>query len=281
MNFLKSMSLGPRGLRHKLTIIFSLLSVIPLLICGYLISYYFFIMGRDIKQITLIIVIGLVVILAGWRLAQEIIDSVIDLARQAEAISKGDIREVKVGREDELGELGMSLNKMASQIKENIQELQTHLEKIEELTIIDELTNLYNQKYMKERLNEEIERAITFQHPCSLIFLRVDKIEPYSKEALLPEIALVLRKNADNIDKVGRFEDEKFVLILPEKSKKRAIEIAEKIKEDVSAIKEGLIISIGVSSNPLDGNSAEGLLNKAKIAMEEAEREGGNCVKAA
>jgi len=167
MNFLKSMSLGPRGLRHKLTIIFSLLSVIPLLICGYLISYYFFIMGRDIKQITLIIVIGLVVILAGWRLAQEIIDSVIDLARQAEAISKGDIREVKVEREDELGELGMSLNKMASQIKENIQELQTHLEKIEELTIIDELTNLYNQKYMKERLNEEIERAITFQHPCS------------------------------------------------------------------------------------------------------------------
>jgi len=281
MNFLKSMSLGPRGLRHKLTIIFSLLSVIPLLICGYLISYYFFIMGRDIKQITLIIVIGLVVILAGWRLAQEIIDSVIDLARQAEAISKGDIREVKVEREDELGELGMSLNKMASQIKENIQELQTHLEKIEELTIIDELTNLYNQKYMKERLNEEIERAITFQHPCSLIFLRVDKIEPYSKEALLPEIALVLRKNADNIDKVGRFEDEKFVLILPEKSKKRAIEIAEKIKEDVSAIKEGLIISIGVSSNPLDGNSAEGLFNKAKIAMEEAEREGENCVKAA
>jgi len=91
----------------------------------------------------------------------------------------------------------------------------------------------------------------------------------------------VLRKNADNIDKVGRFEDEKFVLILPEKSKKRAIEIAEKIKEDVSAIKEGLIISIGVSSNPLDGNSAEGLFNKAKIAMEEAEREGENCVKAA
>jgi len=123
--------------------------------------------------------------------------------------------------------------------------------------------------------------VITFRHPYSLIFLRVDKIEPYSKGILLPEIALVLRKNANNIDKVGRFEDEKFVLILPEKSKKRAIDIAGKIKEDVGAIREGLIISIGVSSNPLDDNSAEELFNKVKIAMEEIEREGGNCVKAA
>lgn len=281
MNFFKTMSLGPRGLRHKLTIIFSLISVIPLLICGYLISYYFFIMGRDIGQITLIIVVGLVVILAGWRLAQEIIASLIKMVEQAEAITKGDIKEVRIDREDELGELGMSLNKMASQIKQNIQELSMHLEKIEELTIIDELTNLYNQKYIKGRLNEEIERAITFQHPCSLIFLKVDKIEPYSKEALLPEIALVLRKNADNIDKVGRFEGEKFVLILPEKSKKRALELAEKIKEDVQGIKEELTISIGVSSNPLDSNSAEGLLNKAEIAMQEAIGEGGNCVRAA
>lgn len=281
MNFLKKMSLGPRGLRHKLTIIFSLISVIPLLICGYLVSYYFLIMGRDIKQITLIIVIGLVIILAGWRLAQQIIDSLIKIAEQAEAVSKGDIKEIKIDREDELGELGASLNKMVGQIKGNIQELKAHLEKIEELTIVDELTNLYNQKYIKGRLSEEIERAITFQHPCSLIFLKIDKIEPYSKETLLPEIALLLKRNADNIDKVGRFEGEKFVLILPEKSKKRAIEIAGKIKQDLSEIKEGLTISIGVSSNPLDSNSAEGLLNKAEIAMQEAEQEGGNCVKAA
>ncbi len=281
MNFFKSMSLGPRGLRHKLTIIFSLISVIPLLICAYLISYYFFIMGRDIGQITLIIVIGLVVILAGWRLSQQIINSLIKITKQAEAITKGDIKEVEIEREDELGELGASLNKMASQIKGNIQELKAHLEKIEELTIVDELTNLYNQKYIKERLNEEIERAITFQHPCSLIFLKIDKFERYSEESLLPDIALLLKKNADNIDKVSRFEGEEFVLILPEKSKKRAIEIAGKIKEDVNAIKEGLTISIGISSNPLDSNSAEGLLNKAEIAMQEAVREGGNCVKAA
>lgn len=266
------MSLAPRGLQHKLTIIFALILVIPLLICGYLISYYFFIMGRDAGQITLIIVIGLTVILAGWRLAYEIINSVIRIAEQAKAITNGNVQELKVEREDELGDLGESLNKMAFQIKQNIQELTSNLEKIEELTIIDEQTNLYNQRYIKERLNEEIERAISFQHPCSLIFLKIDRFEQYG-ESILVDIVLLLKRNVDNIDKVGRFESEEFVLILPEKSKKKAIEIAEKIKDDIDALKKGLSVGLGVSSNPLDGNSGEGLLNKAEIAMEGARRE--------
>ncbi len=281
MGFLKDLSLGSRGLKHKLTIIFSLVSVIPLLICGYLISYYFSLKG-DFTQITLIVIIALMVIFLGWRIGKEAINSLMKVVEQAKAISKGSVREVKIARDDELGELGDSLNKMASQIKGNIQELKTHLEKIEELTIIDELTNLYNEKYMKMRLSEEIDRAVTFQHPCSLIFLKIDRFGRYLKEDLLPEVALVLKRNANNnIDKAGRLKGEDFVLILPEKSKKKAIEIAEKIRDDINKVESGLAVNIGVSSNPLDSNSAEGLLNRAEIAMQQAAREGENLVRAA
>ncbi|RKY39210.1 MAG: hypothetical protein DRP75_02740 [Candidatus Omnitrophota bacterium] len=277
----RNISLSARSLRHKLNVIFSLVSVIPLLICGYLISYYFLVMGRDVGQMSIIIVIGLIVILTGWRLGKEIIEAVIKMSEHAEAISKGHLQEIEINRGDELGELGESLNRMASQIKQNIHELQSHLEKIEELTITDELTNLYNQRYMKGRLAEEIERAITFQHPCSLILLRIENLEQYRERDLLPDVALLLKRNADNVDKVGRWDERKFMLILPEKSKKRAVEIAEKIKREIADLREGLKVSIGVSSNPLDGNSAEGVLNKAEIALEEAGREGGVSVKVA
>ncbi|MCK4519444.1 MAG: diguanylate cyclase, partial [Candidatus Omnitrophica bacterium] len=99
--------------------------------------------------------------------------------------------------------------------------------KIKELSVRDELTGLYNVKYLRERLKEEIQRAITYQRPCSFILLEVDNFDAcqdrfgrQASDEILKKIASIVKTNVERIDKVGRFEQCAFALILPEKNKK-------------------------------------------------------------
>ncbi|MFH1360886.1 MAG: diguanylate cyclase [Candidatus Omnitrophota bacterium] len=162
--------------------------------------------------------------------------------------------------------------------------------RLERLEIIDQLTGLYNKFYMHERLNEEIQRAIRFQRPCAFVILSIDHFEKYfeafghlSAENALMKIGQICKENANEVDKVGRFGDHEFALILPEKNKKRSIELAEDIRkkiefffaEEEDALKK-LTCTGAVTENPLDGMTADELITKAQELLEGAKAQGGN-----
>lgn len=153
------------------------------------------------------------------------------------------------------------------------------MRRVEELEIKDALTGLYNEMFIRNYLQDEIKRAITYQRPCSFILLKIDKFQEFRKrfgslhaEGALKKMASLIRCSVTEIQRVARFDDDKFAVVLPESNKRQALEIAQNLRKKIEFssseepdVQKRLVISIGVSENPLDGVEAEELITKAKV----------------
>jgi diguanylate cyclase (GGDEF)-like protein len=164
----------------------------------------------------------------------------------------------------------------------------------EQLKVIDELTGLYNAGYMKSRLEEEVSRAVRYHRPCSLILLGVDEFQKLQDlygslagESVLHQLADLLKGQVSEVDRIGRMGPDEFALILPERNKREAIEMAESIRRAVESHKFSngpqplpcsLTVSAGISENPLDGSTGETLFAKASEAIGRAKKQGRNKV---
>ena len=162
--------------------------------------------------------------------------------------------------------------------------------RIEKLEIKDALTGLYNRFFIENRLQEEIKRAIAYQRPCAFVIFDIDNFKNYRQqfgsiyaESALKKIAILMRECITEVDRVGRTGDDEFSLILPEKNKRQAQEVAEEICKKVQAAfcvdkdsSKYLTFSAGVSENPLDGVQVEQLIAKAKELLKKAKAGGKN-----
>ncbi|MFA4889362.1 MAG: diguanylate cyclase [Candidatus Omnitrophota bacterium] len=164
--------------------------------------------------------------------------------------------------------------------------------KVERLEIRDALTGLYNDIFIRSRLQEEIKRAIAYQRPCAFIVLDIDNFKEYYKqfgslqsEGALKKIAFLIRSSISEIDRAARTGDDEFAIVLPEKNKRQAKDVAEEIRKKIEFstseeedIKKRFTVSAGVSENPLDGVESEELINKARELLHKAKALGKNCV---
>ncbi len=164
--------------------------------------------------------------------------------------------------------------------------------RIEKLEIKDNLTGLYNRFFIESRLQDEIKRAIVYQRPCAFIVFDIDNFKNYVEkfgliwgESALKKVASTMLACISEVDRVGRTDDDEFSLILPEKNKRQAQEVAEEICRKVQAFfcadqdsSKYLTISAGVSENPLDGVQVEQLVAKAKELLKKAKDGGKNRV---
>ena len=167
-------------------------------------------------------------------------------------------------------------------------DLLTH--RVEKLEIKDILTGLYNEAFIRSRLQEEIKRAVAYQRPCAFLLLIFDdfqhfhkKFGPLQVEAVLKKLAFLIRSSVTDIDYVARFGDDKFAIVLPENNKRKALETAENIRKKIeftfSEERDAdarITISASISENPLDGITAEELIDKAKSLLSFANIQGKN-----
>jgi diguanylate cyclase (GGDEF)-like protein len=150
--------------------------------------------------------------------------------------------------------------------------------RINKLEIKDALTGLYNESFIRNRLEEEIKRAVSFQRPCALILFDVDGFKEYCEnfgiiesERLLKKIASILQEGITDIDKAARFAESAFAIVLPDKNKRQCLEIANDIKKKVELafLKEDspdkrITVSAAIAENPIDGVTADDLISKAR-----------------
>lgn len=153
--------------------------------------------------------------------------------------------------------------------------------RVEELEVNDALTGLYNKQYIHNRLDEEIKRAIMHQRPCSFILAQVKDFASYhdscgliASEAALKKIASCLKSSLTEVDRVGRYDDSLFSIVLPEKNKRQSQKIAEELQgkveylfKDEPEISKKLSIAVSVAENPLDGISADELVACAQKSL--------------
>ena len=164
-----------------------------------------------------------------------------------------------------------------------------------ELTITDDLTNIYNRRYFYQALTMEVKRSKRFKRPLSLLMVDVDYFKKFNDsfghlvgDQVLKDLAAVLSKNIREVDTLARYGGEEFAIILLDTEVYNAYQIADKIRniieEHFKDAKMGqqnvgkITISVGVSGMPADAITMDDLLNHADIALYSAKIKGRNQV---
>jgi diguanylate cyclase (GGDEF)-like protein/PAS domain S-box-containing protein len=168
--------------------------------------------------------------------------------------------------------------------------------KLEHLAIHDPLTGLYNRGELERRLQDEMQRAERYHRPLSLFMLDIDWFKHINDsyghmagDEVLRSLAELLMVEVRTQDYVSRYGGEEFVIILPETTPDEAVELANRLCEEVAGCRFCIngyreltvTVSIGVAGYPAHGECLESLLEAADQAMYKAKDAGRNQVKSA
>jgi diguanylate cyclase (GGDEF)-like protein len=171
-----------------------------------------------------------------------------------------------------------------------------HVQKIQELTIKDDCTDLFNARHLNAILETEVYRSQRDGLQCSLIFMDLDHFKNVNDthghltgSTLLAEIGQVLRAHCRQTDSAFRYGGDEFVILLPQTSKESATMVARRlhklIRERVWLASENLSVhitsSMGVACFPTDAHSKAELLHLADEAMYFVKNGGRDSVAAA
>ena len=165
-------------------------------------------------------------------------------------------------------------------------------DQLQEVSIHDSLTGVYNRRYFTLRYLEEFERAKKFNLNLAFIMVDVDHFKKINDtyghlvgDAVLRDIARLLQENIREIDFLARFGGEEFALILPETDKAGAIMVGERLRTVVSREKmrvfdETLLatISVGAATYPQNTIYSDVLIEMVDKALYKAKLAGRNRV---
>ena len=171
-------------------------------------------------------------------------------------------------------------------------------EEIRKLSIKDSLTGSYNRAFISQHLPKELKRAIRYNRPLSLIFCDIDHFKRINDtfghnvgdQVLKELIRIISNAIRMNMDWIGRYGGEEFIVVLPETDIHGAYFIAERLRKKVEAMvvkTMGETISITASFGVSEFNHETGyevcgyeeLINVADQYMYQAKNEGRNMVK--
>lgn len=163
---------------------------------------------------------------------------------------------------------------------------------LEELTVRDGLTNLYNYRYFVNILTAEISRSIRYNRPLSVVMIDIDYFKQFNdqhghqagNDALI-QIARMLERETRYPDTIVRYGGEEFSILLPETEKDDAIRIVNRVLEACRQLELKLesptnlgVLSLsgGVACCPADGDEIDLLVKRADRALYVSKNNGRN-----
>lgn len=176
-------------------------------------------------------------------------------------------------------------------IMRDISERAKLVEELKVAATTDPLTGVVNRRRFNEQVNMELNRAQRFKHPLSLLLLDIDhfKLINDTHGHQLGDVALIslvtrLQEQLREVDLLGRWGGEEFIILLPETTLELAMATAERLRIAVESRPHSLTaelaipmtISIGVSAYHDQGDCADKMLTRADTALYMAKRQGRN-----
>ena len=156
------------------------------------------------------------------------------------------------------------------------------VEKIQELTITDDCTGLYNARHLYKTLETEVYRSSRFGYEFSVLFIDLDRFKHVNDthghlvgSKLLAEIGYLVKAQLRLIDFAFRYGGDEFVVLLPQTGKDQALVVAKRLRDALRASNfcgdEGLNLnvraSIGLATYPHDARDAHDIIRQADEMM--------------
>ena len=160
---------------------------------------------------------------------------------------------------------------------------------VEKLAVTDDLTQVYNYRFLKSALRREIKRAGRYHQDLSLLMIDVDNLKNYNDHHghlrgsfLLREMAGLFTAHVRSWDLVAKYGGDEFTVILPQTDLTGARTVAERLRMAVEehtfplARRGQITVSIGLSAFPDDGQTTSALIETADRALYLAKQRGRN-----
>jgi diguanylate cyclase (GGDEF)-like protein len=189
----------------------------------------------------------------------------------------------------------LRIKRLQDELDQKNRELEVANKRLRKLSITDGLTELYNHRHVHELLRDEFERSRRTEEPLAVTMIDLDKFKSVNDtyghptgDVVLYETARILRDTAREIDSVGRYGGEEFIVILPNTDEAEAAAFAERVRTAVeahvyrdpdTAVELRMTCSSGAASFPSSGaETPEQLMKKADDALYVAKESGRNRV---
>ncbi len=153
---------------------------------------------------------------------------------------------------------------------------------------IDEVTWLYNRRYLQDTLSQEIIRAHRYSRPLSIVLLDIDGFTAFNDsygasmgDKLLRSVAMILSTSLMEPEITARYGSDEFALLLPESTRATAVALASKLLAQVGQVTvfggsgppEPVTATVTIVCYPEDGETREELIAAAEAGLSEAKQE--------
>ena len=175
----------------------------------------------------------------------------------------------------------------------NFLDIKRNHDTLREAAVYDWMTGALNKAHFVKKAKEELEKAVRNKTPLSFIFMDMDHFKKINDEvghlagdAVISEFGSRLKKAIRNIDILGRFGGDEFMIMLPHKGHKDAIVVAQRIEKLIRSkpivFEKNKKIPVTTSQGIVSLETNEKvdidmLIQLADEALYEAKAKGGNC----
>jgi two-component system, cell cycle response regulator len=201
--------------------------------------------------------------------------------------------EVRVQSMLRIKALNSQLESSNAQLEKSESALKDANEQLKKISVTDGLTGLENRRSLEKGLSDMWNHSVRLHEPLSVVMCDIDKFKSVNDnyghqagDAVLKQIAQLLKDEAREIDRVGRYGGEEFLLILPGTVLDAAVTFAERMREKVAAHtftydggRLSRTLSCGVAATPHPRvKDQEALVRAADDALYVAKETGRNRV---
>ena len=187
----------------------------------------------------------------------------------------------------------LRIKNLETELKAKESELTDLNDRLKTISMTDGLTGIENRRSLEDRLKEVWSHSVRLHEPVAVVMCDIDKFKSVNDnyghqvgDAVLKEFARLLKDEAREIDRVGRYGGEEFLLILPGTVLDAAVTFAERLREKVEShtfLYEGgsltRTMSCGVAGSPHPKvKDQEALVRAADEALYVAKETGRNRV---
>jgi diguanylate cyclase (GGDEF)-like protein len=156
------------------------------------------------------------------------------------------------------------------------------VEKIQELTITDDCTGLFNARHLYKTLETEVYRSARFGYQFSVIFVDLDYFKLVNDthghlvgSRLLAEVGYLIKAQLRLIDFAFRYGGDEFVVLLPQTGKDSAVVVARRLQDSLRTgtfcREQGLNLSVrasmGLATFPTDAQTPHDIIHQADDMM--------------